>query len=153
MASRINFQNQVKEVEEIILRGPGKTVMTGISIGHEGGPEAGRHLHTNLKKSLPRRKEKEILEWVQMRKDSKRLEQPVSLVDGETEFCDKIALPPSSYLNFRHFSERSHNDGIVDIGLKTDIGLRTFEALETNGRILTPPTNTRLNLFQSTWMF
>lgn len=74
MASRINFQNQVKEAEEIILRGPGKTVMTRISIGHEGGPEAGRHLHTKLKKSLPRRKEEEILEWVQMRKDSKRLE-------------------------------------------------------------------------------
>ncbi|KAF7930565.1 uncharacterized protein EAE98_004965 [Botrytis deweyae] len=74
MTSRINFQNQVKEVEEIVLRCPGKTVVTRILIGHEGGPEAGRHLHTNLEKERPRRKEKEILEWVQMREDGKRID-------------------------------------------------------------------------------
>lgn len=49
---RSDFQNQVKEGEEVILRCPGKTVATRILIGHEGSPEAGRHLHTNLKKSV-----------------------------------------------------------------------------------------------------
>jgi len=42
-----------------------------------------------------------------MRGDSERIEWPVLLVDGETEFCDEIALTlHQSSLNFRHFNER-----------------------------------------------